>query len=235
MAEERLADLDGYVERSEAAQRALEERLASDGIEDLQRHIAAALEETGEAQSAALDQAAKDWLERMEKDGRKNGSKLRRRAAPGATAVVLAIAAALGGTMFLRSGGSDRPSVASANPPAHRAAPPKSVPTGDASQVSQVADALSNISWPSTTMAPLSWRAPGTSSASAPGGAATTGTSSANGAEAPASGGGGGGQAAPAQPAPTQLPPTSPPSTQPPPPTLLPPITLPSGLGSIGL
>jgi hypothetical protein len=196
-----------------------------DGIEELQRDIAAALEETGEAQSAALDKAANDWLKRMENGGRKNGGMLRRRAAPGATAVVLAIAAALGGTMFLRGGGSDRPSIAAANPPAERAAPAKKAPTGDASQMGQVADALSKISWPSTTLAPLSWRAPGTGSAAAPNGTAAPGAGSSASAPAPTGGG-----SAPAAPAPTQPPPQTspppPPPSQSPPPTLLPPITL---------
>ncbi|HMF04059.1 MAG TPA: hypothetical protein VKH17_04535 [Acidimicrobiia bacterium] len=200
-----------------------------DGIEELERDIATALTKTGEEQSAALDQAARDWLKRMENGsgpGRKFSSKLKRR---GATAAVVAIAAALGGTLFLRNGGSDRPSVASANPPAHHAAPAKKAggTSGDPSQVGQVADALSRIDWPSTTMAPLSWRAPSTGTGTAPTSPGTTGGAPATGA-APAGGG-----SAPAAPAPTQPPPrTSPPPSQPPPPTLLPPITVP--LGGLG-
>ena len=199
-----------------------------DGIEELERDIAAALTKTGEEQSSALDQAARDWLKRMENGsgpGRKFSSKLKRR---GATAAVVAIAAALGGTMFLRNGSSDRPSVASANAPTHRAAPAKKAggTSGDPSQVGQVADALSRIDWPSTTMAPLSWRAPSTGTGSAPTSPGATGGAPATGA-APAGGG------SPAAPAPTQPPPrTSPPPSQPPPPTLLPPITVP--LGGLG-
>ncbi len=53
-----------------------------DGFEDLHRDIAAALTQSGEAQAAALDRAANDWLKRMDRNGAKSGR--RRRAAPGA-------------------------------------------------------------------------------------------------------------------------------------------------------
>jgi hypothetical protein len=195
-----------------------------DGIEELHNDIAAALTQSGNAQAAALDRAAGDWLKRMDKNGAKHGR--RRRTAPGAAAVVVAIAAALGGTMFFRSGGSDRPSVARADSPSARTTAPATSTPGDASQIGDVAAALSNIGWPSATT-PLSWRAPATGTQ--PG---TNGTAPSNGAgtggeaAAPAAGGGGGGgggQAAPpATPAPTQ-----PPETQPLPPTILPPITVP--------
>ncbi|HEV8206986.1 MAG TPA: hypothetical protein VGR04_09900 [Acidimicrobiia bacterium] len=191
-----------------------------DGIEDLHRDIAAALTQSGEAQTAALDRAASDWLKRMDKNGAKSGR--RRRAAPGAAAVVLAIAAALGGTMFFRSGGSDRPSVARADSPSARTAAPATSTPEDASQVGDVAAALSSISWPSAT-APLSWRAPGTGTQPGTNGSApSNGSGTASGATAPS--GGGGGQTAPA---PTQPPQTSPPPTQPPPTTILPPVTVP--------
>ena len=185
-----------------------------DGIEELHSDIAAALTQSGEAQSAALDRAARDWLKRMDKNGAKAGR--RRRTAPGAAAVVLAIAAALGGTMFFRSGGSDRPSVARADSPSVRTSAPATSTPADTSQVGDVAAALSTISWPSAT-APLGWRAPATGSQ--PG---TTGSASSNGAgtstgAATPSGGGGGEAAPPATPAPTQPPPT----------TLLPPVTVP--------
>src|SRR5262249_56013172 len=94
-----------------------------DGIEELERDIAAALTKTGEEQSAALDQAARDWLKRMENGsgpGRKFSSKLKRR---GATAAVVAIAAALGGTMFLPNAGSDPPRLPRPNAPPHPPAP----------------------------------------------------------------------------------------------------------------
>src|SRR4029450_144675 len=93
-----------------------------DGIEGLPRDIAAALTQSGEAQTAALDRAASDWLKRMDKNGAKSGR--RPPAPPRAAAVVLAIAAALGGAMFFRSGGSDRPSVARADSPSARTAAP---------------------------------------------------------------------------------------------------------------
>ena len=194
-----------------------------DGIEELHSDIAAALTQSGEAQTAALDRAATDWLKRMDKNGAKIGR--RRRTAPGAAAVVLAIAAALGGTMFFRSGGSDRPSVARAESPSARTAASTTSTPEDASQVGDVAAALSSISWPSAT-APLGWRAPATGSPPGTNGSASSNRAgTGNGAAAPGGGGGGGGgQAAPpATPAPTQ----PPPQTQPPPPTLLPPITLP--------
>jgi hypothetical protein len=191
-----------------------------EGIEDLQQDIAAALTQTGEEQSAALDKAARDWLKRMQNGGAdKWNARLRRRAAPGAAAVVFAVMAALGGTMFLRGGGSDRPSIASADSPSGRAAPAEDASTGDASQLGQVADALAQMNWPTTTT-PLSWRAPPTAPGTAPAGAPATGPST----SAPAPGGGQ--PTPPPQPAPTQPRPTSPPPTQPPPPTLLPPITL---------
>ncbi|MFL6243042.1 MAG: hypothetical protein ACJ73V_08465 [Acidimicrobiia bacterium] len=195
-----------------------------DGIEDLHRDIAAALTQSGEAQSAALDRAARDWLKRIDKNGAKGGR--RRRTAPGAAAVVVAIAAALGGTMFFRGGGSDRPSVARADSPSPRtSAPASSTSTpGDASQVGDVASALSSISWPSAT-APLGWRAPTTGSQPGTNGSApSNGSGTGTGAATPSGGGGGGQAAPPATPAPTQ----SPPQTQPPPPTILPPITLPA-------
>jgi hypothetical protein len=194
-----------------------------DGIEDLHRDIAAALTQSGEAQSAALDRAASDWLKRMDKNGAKSGR--RRRTAPGAAAVVLAMAAALGGTMFFRSGGSDRPSAARADSPSARTAAPATSTPEDASQVGDVGAALSSIGWPATP-APLSWRAPATGSQSGTNGSASsaTGAGTASGGAAPSGGGGGGGQAAPpATPAPAQ----PPPQTQPPPPTLLPPVTVP--------
>ena len=191
-----------------------------DGIEELHTDIAAALTQSGEAQAAELDRAAGDWLKRMDKDGAKSGR--RRRTAPGAAAVVLAIAAALGGTMFLRSGGSDRPSVARADSPAPRTAASTTSTPEDASQIGDVAGALSSIGWPSAT-APLGWRAPGTGTQPGTNGSAPS-NGTGGGAAAPAGGGGGGGgqTAPPATPAPTQ-----PPQTQPPPPTLLPPVTVP--------
>jgi hypothetical protein len=89
------------------------------GIEELHSDIASALQETGEAQSAALDRAATSWLTRIERAGRKRGRTGWRhgRAAPSATAVILAIAAAVGGTLMVRGGGNDRSSVADASAP----------------------------------------------------------------------------------------------------------------------
>ncbi|HEY4397176.1 MAG TPA: hypothetical protein VGO28_05845 [Acidimicrobiia bacterium] len=198
-----------------------------DGIEDLHRDIAAALTQSGAAQSAALERAAKDWLKRMDRNGAK-GSR-RRRAAPGAAAVVIAIAAALGGTMFFRGGGGGRPTVARADSGSPRPAVSTTTAPVDPAQVSDVANALSNINWPSQT-APLNWRAPGTSTpgtnGSSPSGSASATSPGGGGGAAPAGGGGGGGGAGPATPAPTQPPPAPPPS-QAPPPTLLPPITVP--------
>src|SRR5262245_4834070 len=195
-----------------------------DGIEELERDIAAALAKTGEEQSAALDQAARDWLERMKNgDAGKWSGRLRRRAGPGTAAVVCAVVAALGGTMLVRGGGSDRSSVANANPPARRAAPARDAATGNTSRVGQVADALAGMDWPTTT-APLSWRAPPTTPAPAPATPPATATGPpTGGAAAPPTGGGQ--PAPPARPAPQPPPQTSPPS-QPPPPTLIPPITL---------
>jgi hypothetical protein len=192
-----------------------------DGIEELHSDIAVALAQSGEAQSAALDRAASDWLKRMDKNGARAGR--RRRTAPGAAAVVLAIAAALGGTMFFRSGGSERPSVARADSPSARTMAPASSTPEDASQVGDVADALSSISWPSAT-APLGWRAPATGTQPGTNGSApSNGAGTGNSAAAPSGSGGGGQAAPPAAPAPTQ----PPPQTQPPPPTILPPITVP--------
>ena len=195
-----------------------------DGIEDLHRDIAAALTQSGEAQTAALDRAAKDWLKRMDRNGGKGGR--RRRAAPGAAAVVLAIAAALGGTMFFRGGGGNRPSVARADTGSPQSAPVSTSTPVDQAQVGDVANALSTISWPSAT-APLSWRAPGTST---PGtnGSSSTGSGTAAGAGGGTAPAAGGGQTAPAPTQPPQQ--TTPPPSQPPPPpppTLLPPVTVP--------
>lgn len=194
-----------------------------DGIEELHRDIAAALTQSGEAQAAALDRAANDWLKRMDRNAAKNGGR-RRRAAPGAAAVVLAIAAALGGTMLFRGGGGGRPTVARADSGSPGSTVPAATTTpADQSKVSEVANALSTISWPSAT-APLGSRAPGTSP-SGTNGSSPTGTGAAGGGTAAA--GGGGQSAPPATPAPTQ--PAPPPPSQPPPPpppTLLPPITL---------
>ena len=133
-----------------------------DGIEELHRDIAAALTQSGDAQAAALDRAAKDWLKRMDRNAAKTGGR-RRRAAPGAAAIVVAIAAALGGTMFFRGGGGGRPTVARADSGPTGSTVPVSTSTPvDQSKVSEVANALSTISWPSAT-APLGSRAPGTS------------------------------------------------------------------------
>jgi hypothetical protein len=197
-----------------------------DGIEELHSDIAAALTQSGEAQAAALDRAASDWLMRMDKNGAKSGR--RRRTAPGAAGVVLAIAAALGGTMLLRSGGTDRPSVARADSPSARTAAPATSTPEDASQVGDVAAALSSIGWPSATT-PLSRPAPTTGSRPGTNGSASTnGAGTSSGAAAP-SGTGGEAQTQPApqtqqplqtQPAPeTQPPPKKqpPPETQPPP------------------
>jgi hypothetical protein len=190
-----------------------------DGIEELHRDIAAALTQSGEAQAAALDRAANDWLKRMDRNAAKNGGR-RRRAAPGAAAVVLAIAAALGGTMLFRGGGGGRPTVARADSGSPGSTVPAATSTPvDQSKVSEVANALSTISWPSAT-APLGSRTQGTSP-SGTNGSSPTGTGAAGGGTAAA----GGGQAQPpATPAPTQ--PAPPPPPPPPPPTLLPPITL---------
>jgi len=192
-----------------------------DGFEDLHRDIAAALTQSGEAQTAALDRAANDWLKRMDRNGAKSGR--RRRAAPGAAAVVLAIAAALGGTMFFRGGGGGRPTVARADSGSARTAAPTTSTPVDQSKVSEVANALSTISWPSAT-APLGSRAP----SSPPGtkGSPTTGSGTSTGAGGATAPAGGGGQSAPA---PTQPPQQPPPSSQPPPPTLIPPVTVPLG------
>lgn len=233
-AEARATELGGMIAAARTTiERAANSRVESlestavelrDGIEELHRDIAAALTQSGEAQTAALDRAAGKWLKRMDKNGAKIGR--RRRTAPGAAAVVLAIAAALGGAMFFRSGGPDRPSVARADSPSPRTAASTTSTPEDASQVGDVADALSSSSWPSAT-APFGWRAPATGSQPGTNGTATStsnGAGTATGAAAP--GGGGADQAAPpATPAPTTQPP---PQTQPPPPTLLPPITLPS-------
>ena len=190
-----------------------------DGIEELHRDIAAALTQSGDAQAAALDRAAKDWLKRMDRNAAKTGGR-RRRAAPGAAAIVLAIAAALGGTMFFRGGGGGRPTVARADSGPTGSTVPVSTSTPvDQSKVSEVANALSTISWPSAT-APLGSRAPGTSPSGTTG-SSPTGTSTAGGGTAPA---GGGQTQPPATPAPSQPPPSQPPP--PPPPTLLPPVTL---------
>jgi hypothetical protein len=101
-----------------------------DGIEDLHRDIAVALKRSGADQAASLDRAAADWLERMDGAGgrrrKHGGSAWGRRAAPSATAVVLVIAAALGGTLFLRGlarpGGSRTEATAAAIPAADAAA-----------------------------------------------------------------------------------------------------------------
>src|SRR5207244_10537888 len=118
---------------------------------ELHRDIAAALTQSGEAQGAALDRAANDWLKRMDRNAAKNGGR-RRRAAPGAAAIVIAIAAALGGTMFFRGGGGGRPTVARADSgPASTTVPAATSTPVDQSKVSEVANALSTISWPSPT------------------------------------------------------------------------------------
>src|SRR5262249_58400357 len=128
-----------------------------------------------------LEKAAREWLKRVENGGGK--WKLKRRAAPGAAAVVFALMAALGGTMFLRGGGSDRPSVASANQPAHRAASTTDAPTGDTSQVGQAADAPAGTNGPTAATrpsgAPAPSTAPGAPPAGAPAPAAPTGAAAA--------------------------------------------------------
>ncbi len=87
-------------------------------IENLRHDIAAALEESADRQRAALDRVATLWLGRIEKAGRKTrraGSW--RRTTPPVTAVVFAIAAAIGGTMLLRDGEQERSRATPASAP----------------------------------------------------------------------------------------------------------------------
>jgi hypothetical protein len=184
------------------------------GLEQLHDDITAALQESGEAQSAALDRAAMSWLARIDRAGRKRGrTGWRGRTAPSATAVILAIAAAVGGTLMVRGGGNDRSNVADAS------APRRSGPAA-AANVSTTTSTL-----PATDAQPqpdaIHWTAPGQpqpqQQGQAPGG----------GGAQPATGAPGSGLAAasPAAPQPQQqspptspAPPAPPPQEQPPPP-----------------
>jgi hypothetical protein len=75
------------------------------GIEELQRDIEAALKKSGDLQADELNRAAAAWLRKINKVGKKRGRSGLRRTGPSATAVMLAIAAAFGGTMLFRGGG----------------------------------------------------------------------------------------------------------------------------------
>ena len=88
-----------------------------DQIEVLNRDLAAALEEKGRDQAAAVDRAAAAWMRRIEQTGRRRTRTSWRRTGPGAIAAVLAIAAAFGATLLVRGGGNDRNSVANASQP----------------------------------------------------------------------------------------------------------------------
>jgi hypothetical protein len=99
-----------------------------DAIEGLHRDLAAALDQSGRDQAAALDRTAAAWLRRIEHAGRKSRRAPWRRTGPRAMALMLAIAAAFGGTLLVRGGGDDRNSVANASLPTSPPAAPTPAP-----------------------------------------------------------------------------------------------------------
>jgi hypothetical protein len=153
-------------------------RLARERPDDLERISAAhrealedavALEQVGAAQLAAFEQTAREHLAafeellgRTEQAGRKTpraGSW--QRTAPPVTAVVLAVAAAIGGTMLLRDRGQDRSRAAPAPAPEAKLALPAYSSTLETTP--PTSDAPPTNAAPSTDAAadlpPIHWRA----------------------------------------------------------------------------
>jgi uncharacterized protein YmfQ (DUF2313 family) len=175
------------------------------GIEELHRDIETALKKSGDKQVAELNRAASAWLGRLNRVGKKRRRPGFRKTGP--AAVMLAIAAAFGGTMFVRAGGGDggRSNVAEATTQTSRAS--TSGGSEYAPSVSPPPDAGAAPGDPST----IHWTAPGGGSQARPTGSSSTGGAGAQGAPSPEG-------AAPGQPgSPSSPPPSSPPPSNPPP------------------
>jgi chemotaxis protein histidine kinase CheA len=189
-------------------------------LADLHRDATAAVQRSGDDQVAALDRAASAWLDRIDHAGRKRRRSVwRRRAAPPATAVMLAIAAGFAGVLWLGGSENDRSRVAAAaaptSPPAVavETSPADTTPPtttgGDRPQLDPTYGPTS--SWPNPTQTASS--SPGmTGAPRAPTSPPATSPPAATASWAPAPRGSSRSQAAPSPPPATAPAPTSPPN-----------------------